>query len=530
MPASVWFGTGKNIKDSVKYKYDSCGNISEIKQNGHIMARYMYDALNRLIREDNKLLNKTTVFTYDTNGNITERCEYAYTVKEGEELSKLNCTHVSYDYDGDKLISYKGENISYNTFGNPLAYRGKTLGWQYGKRLTSYDGIAFAYDGAGRRVSKGTITYIYDSNGRLITQNNGLEFIYDNSGIIGVKHNGNIYFYRKDAQGNIIAILDYSGDVVVEYKYDAWGNHAVLDASGMDITAETHIGNMNPFRYRGYYYDTETDLYFLQTRYYDPETGRFISRDSIEYADPETINGLNLYAYCGNDPVMCADPSGHFAISTFLIGLAASWVLSSIASYYLGEHLVGGALSIFGGVQTIATGVSLLAYGPVGWVIGGAAIVLGAVNIAFGTAELQQHFTGNNWIKDIGITGELYTVLYVGSSIASAAVSIGGTAYMNSSSGRLAYEIQKNAKHWNRGTFKTKFGTLKYHLKQHGRGLSPTEYTNRALRFYDDYHTLLRPNYSAKYKMMRYIYKNKIGVGYYDVLGYIIDFIVRGEL
>ena len=250
----------------------------------------------------------------------------------------------------------------------------------------------------------------------------------------------------------------------------------------------------------------------------------------MSYLDPESVNGLNLYCYCLNNPISYADPSGHFPIAAILIGLAVSWAVSSIVSYFLGEHLVSGASSVYGGVQTIATGVSLLAYGPVGWVLGGAAIVLGAVNIGFGTAELQQHFTGNNWINDIGITGGLYTGLYIGSSIASAAVSIGGTAYMNSSVGKLAYEIQQNAKHWNKGTFKTKFGTLKYHLKAHGRGLSPTEYTNRALSFYDDYQSLLRPNYSDKYNMMRYIHKNKIGVGYYDELGYIIDFIVRGGL
>ena len=97
---------------------------------------------------------------------------------------------------------------------------------------------------------------------------------------------------------------------MVEYNYDAWGNHAVLNGDGTD--SESGIGILNPFRYRGYYYDTETELYYLQTRYYDPEVGRFISRDSIEYADPETINGLNLYAYCGNNPVMYFDRFGNF--------------------------------------------------------------------------------------------------------------------------------------------------------------------------------------------------------------------------
>ena len=77
---------------------------------------------------------------------------------------------------------------------------------------------------------------------------------------------------RRDAQGNIVALIDSSGAVVVRYAYDAWGNHAVLDGNGNDITDEAHIGNLNPFRYRGYFYDVETELYYLQTRYYVPKS------------------------------------------------------------------------------------------------------------------------------------------------------------------------------------------------------------------------------------------------------------------
>ena len=226
-----------------------------------------------------------------------------------------------------------------------------------------------------------------------------------------------------------------------------------------------------------------------------------------------------------NNPISYADPSGHFAISTFLIGLAASWVISSIASYYLGEHLVSGASSIYGGAQTIATGVSLLAYGPVGWVLGGAAIVLGAVNIAFGTAEIQQHFTGNNWINDIGITGELYTGLYVGSSLASAAVTIGGTAYMNSSAGKLAYEIQQNAKYWDRGTFHTRYGSMKYHYKTHANGMTPTQYTQSALDFSTFNSSSFRYTYNYKYHNASWNFINMYGVGgYYNSAGKIITF------
>lgn len=195
MPASIWFGGGNVIKDSINYKYDSCGNICEITQNGHIAARYRYDSLNRLIREDNKALNKTVVFTYDINGNITERCEYAYTTKDGEELSELTCAHYGYDYDGDKLVSYNGADITYNALGNPTNYRGNAITWQYGNRLTKFGTTTFAYNGAGRRVSKGNITFTYDSEGRLIKQSDGLEFIYDNSGVAGVKYNWDTRIY-----------------------------------------------------------------------------------------------------------------------------------------------------------------------------------------------------------------------------------------------------------------------------------------------------------------------------------------------
>ena len=162
-------------------------------------------------------------------------------------------------------------------------------------------------------------------------------------------YNNAQYFYRRDCQGNIIALIDNNGAVVVEYKYDAWGNHEAEVASE-DFVA---LANLNPFRYRGYYFDEETGLYVLQTRYYDPETGRFISRDSIEYADPETICGLNLYAYCGNNPVMNVDPTGR----------AAWW-----------EWLVAGLVIIAGAVAAVFTaGTSLIVAGAfAGIAVGGA--------------------------------------------------------------------------------------------------------------------------------------------------------------
>ena len=160
---------------------------------------------------------------------------------------------------------------------------------------------------------------------------------------------------------------------MVKYKYDAWGkcHTTVVDSSA------TTIAELNPFRYRSYYLDTETNLYFLKTRYYDPEIGRFITIDDISYLDPESINGLNLYAYCGNNPVMYYDPTGHLAffIITAIIGAVIGLGLTVYSDYaddgkifngsiglcsYLGNTLVGGAIGAFAGTA-IAPGIGTVA-------------------------------------------------------------------------------------------------------------------------------------------------------------------------
>ncbi len=118
----------------------------------------------------------------------------------------------------------------------------------------------------------------------------------------------------------------------------------MLDGTGNDNTDDDlHIGNLNPFRYRGYFYDPETELYYLQTRYYDPEVGRFITIDAIEYLDPESINGLNLYAYCGNNPVMGYDPNGTAKWWQWLLGIIA---VVAIAAVLIASVIVTGGTSL----------------------------------------------------------------------------------------------------------------------------------------------------------------------------------------
>lgn len=210
------------------------------------------------------------------------------------------------------------------------------------------------------------------------------------------------------------------GNVVVNYVYDAWGNHKVVNASGVEITDANHIGNLNPFRYRSYYYDTEFKLYYLQTRYYDPEVGRFISQDGIEYADPETINGLNLYVYCGNNPVMNVDPDGRFFWWIFLAVVTVSLVVNGIdggvtavmngQSFWRGfaagaiGGAIGGAISMFPGL------------GAWGNIIGRtvSSAVFGVVNELFQNGSLSE-MNWDNYFADV-FMDFAYSFLYTGYS------------------------------------------------------------------------------------------------------------------
>ena len=401
-PSSVYFGKKSGdkfpITESVKYAYDSMGNISRIDENGEPVVWYKYDALNRLVREDNKTFGKTWLYSYDNKGNILSKRETSFTLKENAEESEF--TRVQYEYDGDKLLTFGTESCAYDVIGNPTTYRGKSASWSNGRQMASYDGTAFTYDGLGRRLSKGNITYTYDSNNRIIKQSNGIEFIYDNSGVAGIVYNNATYVYRKDGQGNIAALIDSSGNVVVEYKYDAWGDHVIV----LSDSSNENLAKANPFRYRGYYYDEETGLYYLKSRYYDPETGRFITIDDISYIDPETINGLNLYAYCGNNPVMNVDPNGTFILSLFLIclgaGMVAGAVTGGITAYnngYRGWDLVGQIA--LGGLTGAAIGaaVGLVAGMGTAAIIGGLSSVAGKFTSDVTASVISQSWAFGSW-------------------------------------------------------------------------------------------------------------------------------------
>jgi len=206
----------------------------------------------------------------------------------------------------------------------------------------------------------------------------------------------------KDAQANIVALLDNTGAVVVKYKYDAWGNGKVLNADGSMITDDTHIGILNPFRYRSCYLDTETGLYFLKTRYYDPEVGRFMTIDDISYLAPDSINGLNLYAYCGNNPIVHVDTNGNAWYEFWKwdwasIGKIAAGV-AIVAGLVVGSVFTGGTLSVVLAGAAIGAGAGFLGGGISGLASGGglagfangalAGTITGAISGAFAASPL----------------------------------------------------------------------------------------------------------------------------------------------
>lgn len=194
--------------------------------------------------------------------------------------------------------------------------------------LSSYNGCEFTYNASGIRTCKkenGKTTNYISSSNKLIAQtfnNNIMYFHYGESGVVGFtlkQENNETYefIYQKNLQGDVTHIYRVvtvngvnSYILYAKYKYDAWGNHTIENIVG-------NIGDINPLRYRGYYYDALTKLYYCISRYYDPEIGRFINADDVSYLDPESLNGLNLYSYCLNDPVNLSDSTGTSWLSDF---------------------------------------------------------------------------------------------------------------------------------------------------------------------------------------------------------------------
>lgn len=327
--------------EAINYTYDNLGNIETISEGENLITKYYYDELNQIIREDNKKQEKTITYEYDKGGNLLSKKEYPYTETD---ITVMPTTIIEYLYNNanwkDQLTSFNGKEITYDEIGNIIQYEGNIYTWQNGKELATIKNersglnISYKYNDDGVRTEKtlnGVTTQYYLDGDIVVFEKTGDDVIYyqydDGQNLIGFIYNNEQYYYIKNVQNDIIGILNNNLEQIVSYNYDSWGKLiSIKDQQGNDITNDVnHIGYKNPYRYRSYRYDTETGLYYLQNRYYNPEWGRFISTDVL-LSTGTGILEHNMYAYCDNNPVMNIDTTGNLSIS---IGTIIAFIVAT---------------------------------------------------------------------------------------------------------------------------------------------------------------------------------------------------------
>ena len=343
------------------YGYDAGNRISTVMETAgtgspEIAGMYRYDGFGKLTIA--RTAAGTGRYTYDATGNITQITN----TKDGTTET------VTLEYDTssgwkDRLMKVNGSSLQYygSSPGLPSVYQnGRTynLTWngtcsELTRAVVGGTTVDFSYFFGGLRKTKtsGGVTknYYYDGD-RLIAEkwSTGayLLYHYDETGspyAITYSANGSSYakyYLIKNLQGDVLQIRNVNNTVVANYEYDAWGRVvSVKYANGNDINVSNHIGVINPIRYRGYYYDSETGFYYLKSRYYDPAICRFISTDGRIDLNDATTN-LNLFAYCGNDPVNRIDSEGEFWKELKEIG--KSFYEAGVAVVMVATAAVGG--------------------------------------------------------------------------------------------------------------------------------------------------------------------------------------------
>ena len=332
LPRSMKFGSR-----TLSYTYDANGNITSVKdanQTETVTDFYQYDERNQLIRENSQSQKKTILYDYDLGGNLVSVKEYAYTTGEvqGDPVRKGEGTFDSIWK--DKLLKWNTTEMKYDAVGNMLKKGTTVFTWNQGRMLATVDNgkkISYGYDHTGNRVRKTVdgVTTDYCMAGDIlvaeITGDKTIWYRYDSAAnLISMRANGQEFFYIKNLQKDVIALADASGEIVTEYKYNSWGKVLSITGSKKDT-----IGKINPFRYKSYYYDNETGMYYLRNRYYDPTIRRFINADNFfaVQGSLETLHNRNLFAYCDHNPLTRSDSDGDawmVAAASFAVGMAAS--------------------------------------------------------------------------------------------------------------------------------------------------------------------------------------------------------------
>lgn len=419
------------------FEYDGQGNIgketesfscvsraTDVRLNDSITRTYSYDGLNRLVSASEAGVQY--VYGYEERQGRMEHMQ-----RGGSAWA------LAYDARGrlqalaPETAGTEGYTYEYDNFGNRTKksyYNGgtaETYTWARGRYLASfmpYGKGTYTYeygaDGTRRKkVGNGTETLFYYDGAKLIGEDRGtrkLRYVYDREGMCGFRYyNGSkwsTYTYLKNALGDVRFIKDNDGNCLVKYSYDPFGN---VTAEALGEGGE-ELAELNPIRYRGYYYDAESGLYYLLTRYYDPAVGQFISPDSFEYLDPHTVGGIDLYAYCSGNPVMYTDPYGTTEWWEWLLGgLIAA--ISIVGAVVVTVTTGGLAASVMTGVAVGATlsFTSQVESGELNWAEYGIDIATSAMSGAFsyGVGQIAKYggqmigtYLGNAVISGIQVS------------------------------------------------------------------------------------------------------------------------------
>lgn len=395
----------------LSYQYDDQGRLTYYRQgrdadkdNDAQISRYQYDSKGQLVREniffDNDRAGITRTYTYDKRGNITSAKTYTYT--EGELTDRTptksyTCTYKSGDdVWEDELVNAaaidENSSLLYDANGNPLNYSEAAVRWSAGRQLSKISGVdengneevyaSFIYDENGIRTSEqstepgmswdfttedGVITGRQNDNGK------NYRFIYDESGRpTAFMLNDALYYYITNQMGDVIGVADADGNLALEYYYDAWGDNFTARPNSCDYDGKTNwdgayrLYNDNPIKYRSYYFDHAIGMYYLQSRYMNPVVNRFFNADDPDIAQQskDVPVGMNLFAYCNNDPVNGVDPTGYKYSPSKAKAYAEKWwntkkvgynhafgrVTNGDCTNFVSACLYAGKLSIMTGV------------------------------------------------------------------------------------------------------------------------------------------------------------------------------------
>ena len=336
--------------DTYTYTYDTAGNILSESKNGSVTRTYSYNDS----RWHDKLTAVNTVpITYDAIGNPDtyqsgSGGSWDLSWENGRQLASVERSATSgtllteeeysneYDLDGirSKKVSVVTKyNINSGSGGGTVLSGGNSIQGivkppinQPEKKLISKTTKTHTYLTQNGKVMRDTLnTTVLQT--KITRKTEILDFIYDESGrpFALIYTNGAddpvTYYYVLNLQGDVVALTDDTGAIVAEYVYNAWGEKLhILDSDGNEITSSSNIAIINPLRYRGYYYDTETGWYYLQSRYYDPVNHRFINADTYASTNPTNAIACNMFAYCNNNPAILSDEQAE--LPTYCVAIA----------------------------------------------------------------------------------------------------------------------------------------------------------------------------------------------------------------